>query len=291
MALILFRLGFIILGAALAVILLAIAKRNHLRWWPAAVIRIILVLMVLLITFSARGEIIRSQVPPREIMVIDFSASNDPAALFQLQESAIDWEAQSDGRLIILAADSINVLLNPVEAWPLQSQSETNLVEALETAEMLLGKVGGKIILASDGQVSNMGEVTRKFTQFASQGIEVELLPLASRNIADDRSLEAIISPTHQWENTPFEIQVPIFNGQPGDINHIKLLINGEMIEGVTREITSGVFGVMVPPQTGGILSIEVSLATPNDPNMTNNSAYSIIQIYSTPPVVNRVNE
>ncbi|MBW6473338.1 MAG: VWA domain-containing protein [Anaerolineaceae bacterium] len=286
MAVIFYQLGLIILGFFLTIFLFLIARKTKLRWWPAFLTRLLLLLVMLFVVFSPRGELIPSKIPDQEVMIIDNSWSIDPDALIQIKELAGDWIKNAKGRTVIFASTKKNTVFDPKVECPDQDKSTTNLVSSLLEAEKLLNHSAGKIILVSDGYIEENLPVMNLISDLKNKGHEIYVMRLNSRDIRQDRTLAELISPKHQWEGTPFEIQVPVFNTSDEDLKSLMIRINGENINVIARKINPNLLGIRIPEQPEGILNFQVFLNLPDDPNQENNSSYGIVQIYPAPTML-----
>ena len=144
MALTLYRPVFWAALILLGSLLLLLALRRRLRWWPAFILRIFLVGLILLGIFTPRAEFLRSSIPDREVAIIDLSDSVSDEARQNALAAGIEWQKQSAGRLLLVYGDETRVLYPEEASWPELDGRANSLSEALELAGRHLGAGHGE---------------------------------------------------------------------------------------------------------------------------------------------------
>ena len=163
MALTLYRPLFWIVLVLLALALLWLAFRRRLRWWPAWILRLALLALVLLSFFSPQSLLPQALPPQRMVMVVDQSDSLALETRSQLQQQAMAWRNAQPGRVLISYGDQARVVAG--DTWPAVGALSSNLTAALHLADEALGSAAGKVILVSDGLASDPAGVEVTFAK------------------------------------------------------------------------------------------------------------------------------
>jgi len=286
MAVIIYRLGLIISGLFALLGLFLIARKIRLRWWPAFVLRLILLIGLLLVIFSPQSNLLTANIPNQQVIVLDNSSSVNPQSVENMKMFARDWELSKPGRMVILATSFDENLFNSKVETISQDQAGTDFQQALQHVEKVLQKNPGRILLVSDGQVTENENIEKTIVNLQQQGHEISLLRMESRNVDNDRVIGEINIPKYQWAGTPFEIQVPIFNHIKDDENQLFVQINNEFINVEMKEINSNLFSLRIPAQPEGICTLKVFLNAEDDPDLNNNISFGNVVVLSVPKIL-----
>ena len=82
------------------------SRRLKLRWWPAGVIRLVFLVLVLAAVLDAAGGLGRTQVPIPEILIIDQSESLSDGLRYQIRQDALTWSNTNPDRVVIAQSRS-----------------------------------------------------------------------------------------------------------------------------------------------------------------------------------------
>ena len=170
MALVLFRPIFWVVLVVLAMILLWSAIRWRLRWFPALILRLVILALILFIIFSPRGEYIQQSIPQPQVLILDRSNSIPERTQQQVEEMAKIWQSSSASNIVVLAGKEVEVISTSENLWPDIGGNESSMKEAMVLSEELLGDRHGRLILASDGLISEGDEVASILENLVKKG-------------------------------------------------------------------------------------------------------------------------
>lgn len=287
MALILYQPLFWVLLAAQVLFLLWLARRLHLRWPPASLLRMGLVGLVLLVAFFPGGDLARHDLAQRQVMVVDQSDSLPAHIRRQVQDQARQWQVGAPNRLVVAFGSQAQAVLNPQGAWPEVAGRGSDLAAALELAADLLGREPGRIILASDGLAPSAQQVQAVVDRLAGQGHLLEVIPLPSYAHPQDLSVGPLLVPSALWQHTPFTIVLPVHLPEAGQVA-LQLLVNGELVSERTESLPAGenYATFMHQALTQEIMTLEGRAILEGDPRPANNQAYAVVQVFPAPRVL-----
>jgi len=301
-----------------AIGLALMAWRLRLAWWPAGLLRFLLVAMTLMAFFSVQLELFNQlPTPKRQVMVIDQSDSLAESTRLQALEQAVRWQALS--ALPITGARSTDAAEQPnrsivvfgSEAFPLLEQNDqveaalpqidgraSNLSAALELAGDILAGSTGQVLLVSDGLVSQPAEVHALATNLAQLGYTLDVIPLTPRPMENDLAVGSLIAPKNLWTGTSVRLLVPVI-GAGNSAPQLRLRINGvdSDLSAAPAEDNSfpgqaavTFYHFQIPSLPKGMVTVEVIADTEalqqEDPFTANNRAYSVVQVFEPPRVL-----
>ena len=299
-----FWVGFLLL----TLVFLLIAWRKRLRWWTAWLLRVLFVSLILLGMLSSNLMFDRHGVPQQQVMVLDQSDSLSPDTRLQLWQQAVEWQAASgdpaqngnsqngvENRQIIVYGAETQVILpeQGADARRLQPRVDgraSDLAGALRQAEGLLTGSGGKIILATDGLVSQPDAVDSVAVDLAARGNTLDVIPLAPRREPNDLAIGSLVAPKTIWAGTGFDLLAPLFPPESGSPVQLRLAVNGQVLPISAQPAGENTFLFRVPPLAEGLITLQVtgSISDPAavDPFPGNNSAYAALQVFPSPQVL-----
>lgn len=284
MALVLYRPIFWVVLVILTLILLWLAIRWRLRWFPAWILRIVALALILFIIFSPRGENIQHSIPQPQVLVLDRTDSIPEQIQQRVEDIAKSWQSSSVSNIVVLAGKEVEVISSSENSWPDIGGNESTMKEAIVLSEELLGDRHGRLILASDGLVSGGVEITTVLENLAKMGHEIDILELPTYLNENDLFLGNLLTPTILWENTPFNVTVPIYTPKSGNVN-IKLMINGKLYSERSEDVSVGenfqVFDLESHSQE--IMAIEAIAEFEGDPRQENNRSFNMVQVFRAP--------
>lgn len=286
MAVIIYRLGLIISGISLLIGLFLIARKKRLRWWPAYILRMIILIGLLMIIFSPQSKLITSNIPNQEVIVLDNSSSVDPGSLEKMKSLVNDWASFKPGRTILLASSNDKNTNFSSSAMIPQDQLGTDFHQALLRAEKILRNNPGRILLVSDGHLEENENIENVIIRLLEEGHDVSLIKLDSKDVNNDRALGEIIMPKYQWAGSPFEVQLPVFNHTKDDINQVFVQVNNKLVDVEIREINPNLLGVGIPAQSEGIRTIKAFLNVEDDPVLNNNISFGNVTVFPVPKIL-----
>lgn len=289
--LILGRPVFWLLLGVLALLLFGLAWWLRLRWMPAWAIRLALVGLALAGLLTPRSEVLPRETPQREVLVVDQSDSLSADARLEVQFKAQAWHSAAENRLVVAVGARPQVVVDPEFAWPVVDGRSSNLKAALEQASELLGDNPGRVILASDGQVSQPDDVESILKGLVGQGHAIDLVHLSSRLNPGDGFVGTIGSPSNIWAGMPFEVILPVYPPSNGRLVDIQLVINGQASTVTGSLLQENSYRFQVPAQEQGITTLQVtanfaSAEGAPDPFPANDSAFAALQVFPAPRVL-----
>ena len=291
MALALYRPLLWIVLVATVLLLLWIARRARLRWWPAWLLRSALALMVLVGIFSPRGEFAPRQLNRPQVMVVDQSDSLDPGEREQSLQKARTWQAAEAGRMLVVFADQAQALLPGSPNPPALDSRATDLPSALNLAGDLLSHAPGEVLLDTDGILPSTTAVEAALSQLVQKGHTLQFIRAQARQQPADGSLRSLQAPPVVWEGSDFGILDQVVPPQPGEAVDLQLKIDEQVSQQKGSQMGENLYSFLIPPQRKGLVTIQVSASFggqsgPTDPFPANNSAYAAIHILPAPKVL-----
>lgn len=270
----------------LAVIFFWLAIRLHLRWWPAWVLRLILIGLIFVAIFSPQTNISHINPTIREVLVIDGSFSVKPEARNRMQALAQSWQSVGKERFVVLFG--VNAILSSSEkdGWPNLDGRASNLVSALDLVRNLLGGSSGKVFIATDGLVNSPDLAIKKLQDLVKNGDEIVFLPLSVWSDPNDVAIGNLSAPTYLWTGTPFNIFFSINGSQNKGAPKFLLAINGKSLDLQPTFIDEQHGMFRIPPQPVGLLKIDLKVESSNDPIIENNEAHTVVQVFESPKVL-----
>ena len=243
MALSLFRPLVWLLIVLQAVILFWIARQRHLSWWPAWLIRVFTIALVLLWIFSEQISFHPQKLADRQVLIVDQSLSLSRDSLTRARQLAEDWRKGGPTHLLITYADTA-VPLMPGAEWVDLDGRASNLFSALKLAGQMLEGTTGRIILASDTQQTDpennsTENILQTVQELAKKGIIVDVLPLDPVNPDLDVSVDPLWAPSSLWRGTPFSAIATVHLPYMGEVN-IKWFVDDHQVNEETKTLPAG---------------------------------------------------
>jgi Ca-activated chloride channel family protein len=289
MALILYRPIFWILAGVILLALVGLARWTRLRWWPAWLTRLLLVGLALLVIFTPHSLQEQRAAPQRQVMVVDQSDSLSSETRMQLQQQALAWRDAQPGRILL----SFDSQVHPVvgASWySVNDENESlssNLADAIDQADQLLGSGAGEVILVSDGLAADPPAAEAAVRRLAKNQHRLQVVPVAPRQDAADGYVGQLSAPNIAWEGIPFDVILPVYPPSGDSDTNLEVRINEQVVELSPRKIEgSQAYLLHVPGQSQGIVTLAVKASFENDPFLLNNQAFAVLRVYTPPKVL-----
>jgi Mg-chelatase subunit ChlD len=267
-----------------ALILIWYSRRIGLRWGPALVLRLGLIAF-LPIVFVTVDKTNQQVAPEMEILIVDNSDSIDLEAFHDLRDDAEDWKNDLPGRIVLFFGEQVDYLLS--DQWPLIDTTSSNLTEALETALQLITGKKGKILVATDGVVSNPKQVEAILLRAKNIGVDVQFIPVPGNQLRADLYVGEILVPEGVWSDSSFSIRFPIYSPKSAQIT-LGLTINGNYQEEMVVKVNQGDNLVSIRLQSGspGIMLLGATIKMGGDQFERNNTTYAAVEVFPPPRVL-----
>jgi len=295
------ELWLALLGTSL--VLVYIARRKRLRWWPAWIMRILLIGILLLGLFASRAGSNPGEAPKRSVMLVDQSDSLTEAVRSSTWQQALAWQASGENRVVIaFGADARAFGSPPDPSTPLPAPQidgrDSHLFGALETADSFLAGAQGTLILASDGLVSQPDRVSKEIADLAGKGSKLDVVPLVPRQDASDLAVGSLSAPVNIWSGTSFDLLVRVFEPETNGQASLELKLNGQ-VSPIPAEPAGppGLYLFRISDLPEGLVTLEVTVVSTDastdasqpgstnieDPFPGNNAVYATLQVFAAP--------
>lgn len=279
---------WVVLGLIfLAIILLQ--RRLALRWWPAWILRLAILVLVLIGIFYPTGKQAITAPQPVQVLIVDRSSSIREDALRQMLAEAQRWQIEESGRTVILSDLEARVMLDADTGWQDQSLPASYLDKALQTAQNLIKNSSApsqaSIILASDGLATDPAAMQAEIQWLRESGIRLDVIPLPSRSDPLDVYTGPLSMPSIIWENTPLRVLLPVYNvsGENASALTFETLINDVSVSLSPIATGPGYYVFQLAPQESGMVTIAIQVKLEGDPDLSNNSAYATARVLESP--------
>ena len=287
MALIFTRVFFWIILAILAIFLILIARRKHLRWLPALLMRFIILAVLLAVIFTPVGNLVSGESSTLQIMLVDQSDSLSLESRFSAQQQAKAWNQAGGNNILFAFGDKPYAIDTDDSEWPQIDGRASNLSGALQIADGLLASSPGELVIATDGLVDDPDEISSLINEIAGKGHTIDLVSLSPRSDPGDGYIEDVILPGVVWQNIPSDVLVRVHPPANGTISILDININGTPAADLAVErVDDGLFRFKMPPQNPGITTLAVSSNVPGDPFLENNHYFAAVQVYALPRIL-----
>ncbi|MEN8240324.1 MAG: VWA domain-containing protein [Chloroflexota bacterium] len=261
------------------------AQKIALRRQFALAVRIGLLVLLLFSYFALNQSKEQSRQAGLEIMLIDVSDSIDQQSLDEAWDFAEDWIESGAKRIVIPFGEQPGMMLSG--QWPQVGTQESNLAAALEAAHDLISGQNGKIIIASDGVVLDHTEIEKQLIEMSNDNVDFALVHLLGKTMENDLILGEVLGPSGVWENSEFNIHLPIQSPAAGQVS-VGITVNGTYQEEILVKVDQGDNLAAIRLRSGdpGIMLVDVTVKIDNDQFEHNNSIYAAIEVFPPPQVL-----
>jgi len=275
--------GLIVISACV-IGLVWIAWRLQLRWWQSLVLRLLVVLLIGL----AVDTWIESDQPLEwspEILILDRSDSISQENFSQSQVFATAWKASRPNRQVIVFGTSSEHVLS--EIWPEVDAQGSNLVQALEAADIALAGQPGRVLLSSDGLVKDPLLVEDWLTRFSEIGSEIDVIPLERVRYPADVSVGQIRGSRSVWSGMAFPFLLPVHAESEVEVV-LQVYVNDALYKETNLQLNAGETTLQVMLQSGnpGVMNVEVRLVLEEDQFLANNAAFASFRVHEQPKIL-----
>jgi Ca-activated chloride channel family protein len=285
MALVLYNLVFWVLLVLVSLIFLFIAFKRPLRWWPAWILRMVFVGLIISLILSTQTASVKGLVPQRQVMILDYSDSLSENTRLETLSSAREWQKQNSSRMLVVYGEQTYISYPDDVGMPVIDGRANNLEDALNIASNLLGRTTGTILLTSDGLIPQSDSIQSAIQTLIHRGQALDWISLKPGYDDNDVYLQAIWAPRNLWKGLPFYVIVPVFGRVSVEDIGYQIKVNGKNID-LRATFGKGYTEFLIPPQEMGLVTIEVWANVSDDPNPENNAAYLTVQVHNPPNVL-----
>ena len=164
----------------------------------------------------------------------------------------------------------------------------SDLLNALKFAEQALaGEDDSRIIIATDGNIRNITEVTKYLQSDVFENKIIEWIRLDEMHFELDPSIRLIHSPDRVWVNGQIPITLSI-NSEAVGSGLLETYVNQNLIG--TNEIDIGMgenqYQIYLQGKEPGILQLEFKLEFEGDQFLGNNAVYKAVQVLDSPRIL-----
>lgn len=227
------------------------------------------------------------EAPPRQVIVVDGSASVDPGALAAVQTGLANSGLTSAEAVIIQFGAEPRVVGNWAEAWPPAQGGtlSTNLEAALDFAAQMAGP-GESVLLVSDGLATD-GDTLAAAARLGAAGVRVDVWPLPTVAHGQDAAVEGLLLPSALWVGEPFSVTVQLL-ARVETPAHLEVVRDGQSLASLDLTLTEGENLVTLPTLADavGLTTFEARVSTPNDGRPENNFAGAVVNVQPAPSVL-----
>jgi uncharacterized protein YegL len=160
----------------------------------------------------------------------------------------------------------------------------SNLTDGLRLAASMLPE-GGRIVLLTDGR-SNVGDAIRQSRLLKSQGIAVDVVPLASKSL-EDAAVESLDVPAAVKLGERFTIELEVASTSESEAE-LRLIENEREIARETVRLSPGVNRFLLQNIAGaaGFNRYRAEIYMPGDERAQNDAAYGFSRVEGPPRVL-----
>jgi Ca-activated chloride channel homolog len=293
MALILYRPLYLVLACAAALVLLVIARRLRLRWWPAWLARLLIISPILLAIFFPGGEIEPRSMPPRQVLVIDASVSLPDVLYEEVFRSAEGWQSQTSNRLVIIFGTNLSSLRKE-QGLPVSWVQAENMVSALGEASDFLGGIPGRVLLASAGVTDPDMAVEPAIARLVERGHTLDIVSYwevqasLSEMVLADLAIDSMTLPSALWSGSSFNVSASISTLQPREVV-LQWLANGALLSEEVHQLETGLHKFNMPleaPSDSDLYALQLVAHAQGDQRLENNTYYAAVKVYPPPRVL-----
>ncbi|MBN2045161.1 MAG: VWA domain-containing protein [Anaerolineales bacterium] len=260
-----------------------LAYRLSLRWWPSLLIRLA-VLGLVLAALSAGWLGSTESQPDHQILLVDLSDSVSERGKQTARSFSEDWLQDGENREVIVFGADADFLLSG--EWPQVETGGTDLAGALLLAQSRLVGDPGRILIATDGQVSDQQQVDTALDEITAAGNTIQFIPLESIDQPGDVYLARVRGPDQIWPGTEFQLEVTTFSRVGGDA--VLEVSAGENVEKIQLSLEAGENRKIIPLIAGetGVLPLSFRVVKEDDPFPANNTFYKSVRVLPQPQVL-----
>lgn len=287
MALVLYRPIFWLLVISQTIILFWIGRRLRLRWWPAWLIRSLLITLILYTIFSPRGELLRRPTRPYQVLIVDQSDSVSSSNSELGRAAAQEWQTNRENRVVIAYGSSATPILPGEENWAQIDGRSSDLSAALKMARAMLGDQPAEVILATDGSVASKPEAERQVSALRDVGHDLFVIPLEPEPYSGDAFLRELFHPSGIWEGSPFTAILPVAMPTSGRAN-LRFSMNETLRSEFEEDLEQGENYLSLPEvaQSEGIMTLAAEVSSEGDPRHENDTVYAALPVFPPPRVL-----
>ncbi len=258
--------------------------RRAVRW--AIPLRLALVTLLVLALAdprrSAAAEI------SRLVVLVDGSASVDPAALEAVQQAIAEARLNPPEALVATFAERPQVVPDPAREWPDAPgwDTATNLGAALRFAGQMLAGGRGSVLLISDGTAA-AGDALRAATELAAAGVRVDTLALDSVVVPTDVGIEAVDVLPNLWAGEPVSVTVSLYS-QVATTANLVLIRDGLPLATAQLTLSPGATPISFSTvaDAEGLMAFEARVSAPGDARPENDVGGAISVVRPAPTVL-----
>lgn len=276
---------FLLPTLALALLLVAWVKKTRNVLGPA--LRYGLFTLLILAAAGPRPFRPKIEVLPRQVIVLDGSASVDPASLAAIQAALSTSGLTSDEAVVVQFGQEPRVVGNWAEAWPEAEGGTvgTHIARALDFAGQMTGR-SESIVLVSDG-LATEGDTLGAASRLAAAGVRVDVWALPAVAVGQDVALEGILLPPSLWSGEPFSVTVQLL-ARVDTPATLEVTRDGAALASLSLELTAGenLVTLSTGAEAEGLTAFEARVTAPNDGRPQNDFAAAVVRVQPPPAVL-----
>jgi len=279
----------LLLGAALL-------SRGRRMYRPSVVLRI--ATLVLLVATISGPILVEGARQTTTVFVVDRSSSIQQGATDAANAwitNALNAAGAADSAAIVSFGAEPDLTVPATDAGTLGSDwmdaatagETTDMASALSLARSLPVGDSRHIVMLSDG-AENVGNALEQADQAASDGVQIDVVPLAGVDRSDLR-VEQVTGPDALWQGDDLPVLVSLGSGGGGTAT-LELLVDGAVVstQDVTLNPGQTVYSLTAPSLEPGFHGVEVRVTgtDDNDRIAENNSGYLGVVVRERPSVL-----
>ena len=271
----------------LALVLLVVTWLKKTRNVLGPAIRYGLFTLLILAAAGPKPFRPKAEVLPRQVIVLDGSASVDPTALAAIQQALAASHLTNDEAVVVQFGQEPRVIGNWAEAWPEAGGGTvgTNIARALDFAGEMTNP-SESILLVSDG-LATEGDTLGAAARLAAAGIRVDVWALPAVAVGQDVAIEGIRLPPSLWAGEPFSVTVQLLARVDTPAN-LEVTRDGAPLASMTLELTAGenLITLSTDADVEGLTAFEARVTAPNDGRPQNDFGGAVVRVQPPPAVL-----
>ena len=287
MALTFERPWILLILPVLAVLLLLVAWLKKSRHIAAPLMRYALMTLLIFAAAGPRRFQPEPEILPRQVIVLDASASVDPGTLTAVQNALAESGLTADEAVVVQFGQKPGVVGNWTETWPAAEGGtvSTNIESALDFVGQMTAP-GESILLVSDG-LATEGDTLAAAGRLAAAGIRVDVWQLPAVAPGQDVAVAEIGVPSALWVGEPFSVTVQLLARVETPAN-LEVRRDGQSIASLALELTAGENTITLPMKADaeGLTAFEARVTSPNANRPQNDFAGAVVRVQPPPAVL-----
>lgn len=271
----------------LAALLLLIAWFKRSSQIGALLMRFALVTLLILGAAGPRRFRPDPESLPRQVIVLDGSASVEAGALNAVQQALASARLTADEAVVVQFGLRPSVVGDWATTWlPAEGAAVgTNIERALDFAGQMTAP-GETVLLVSDG-LATEGDTLAAASRLAAAGIRVDVWQLPATAPGQDVAVAAVGLPAALWVGEPFSATVRLFARAATPAN-LEVSRDGQPVASLALELTEGENVITLPMEADaeGLSAFEARVSSPHDNRPQNDFGSAVVRVQPAPDVL-----